>query len=212
MLFMPVFVLSRKLVNFCAYESQYFPFLMKRTWCTGGAEISMITSHSHTVTEGGSEGLIASLRMRSNLICTMQIPRGDCTSKITILRFSVRLWVSWKNVQCMYVALRDRKRREREWKRGRRDSMLLISLISTLWRSVPDWETPELFFSSFIHDLRDILTYPLTALLRVKLNLPTLSLCSSIAFLLILSFPILSSPCVTYHQAHAFIVFDDFFA
>lgn len=81
----------------------------------------------------------------------------------------------------IHVALRNGKRlqyvynvRERDKNKTRRRgarcySAVLISLIPTLWCSVPRWETPKLFFSSFIHDLRGILPCPLTAVLIVSL-------------------------------------------
>lgn len=77
-------------VNFlCMWESVFF-FSDEKNMVIWWSRDSLITSHSHWHTQTHtyrrrSEGLIASLRMRSNPICNMQIPRGVCTYKTTII-------------------------------------------------------------------------------------------------------------------------------
>lgn len=105
-------------------------------------------THAHTFTEGGNEGLIASRRRRSNLICAIRIPPVVTTPKRRTYYCSVCVCDAVGKI-ILYVALRNGKRlqcvynvRERDKNKTRRRgarcySAVLISLIPTLWCSVP---------------------------------------------------------------------------
>lgn len=90
-------------------------------------------THAHTFTEGGNEGLIASRRRRSNLICAIRIPPVVTTPKRRTYYCSVCVCDAVGKI-ILYVALRNRKRlqyvynvREREIKtkqgEGERDAI-----------------------------------------------------------------------------------------
>ena len=104
---------------------------------------------------------MASPRMGSNLICAMQIPCGDCTFNTSIITFTVNLWYCRKRCTLhVHMSLsgtyRDscmKAKKEREIttknKGERCDSMLLMSLIAAMWRSVPGREKAQIILFVF---------------------------------------------------------------